>query len=177
VPSGTEQYYSFDHANIHVVSLDSQLSNRDPAQREAMRQWLVNDLEANDSDWTIVIFHHPPYSKGVHHDSDAEQAEIDMRQTFGPVFEAHGVDVVFSGHAHSYERSWYLHGHQGKSTSFDAARHAELNQAGEPAIGQNDERRIDRSVRAVAVTTRWSIRLPAMPDRPIAKIRANLAII
>ncbi|HMV71050.1 MAG TPA: metallophosphoesterase family protein [Pseudomonadales bacterium] len=139
VPSGTEQYYSFDHANIHVVSLDSQLSNRDPAQREAMRQWLVNDLEANDSDWTIVIFHHPPYSRGVHHDSDVEQAEIDMRQTFGPVFEAHGVDVVFSGHAHSYERSWYLHGHQGKSTSFDAARHAELNKAGEPAIGQNEE--------------------------------------
>lgn len=139
VPSGTEQYYAFDHANVHIVSLDSQLSNRDPAQRAAMRQWLVDDLAANDSDWTIVIFHHPPYSKGVHHDSDHEQAEIDMRETFGPVFEQHGVDVVFSGHSHSYERSWYLHGHQGRSASFDAQRHAELNAAGQPAIGQHDE--------------------------------------
>lgn len=139
VPSGTEQYYAFDHANLHVVSLDSQLSNRDPLQRATMRQWLVDDLTANTRDWTIVIFHHPPYSKGVHHDSDEEQPEIDMRESFGPLFEAHGVDMVFSGHAHSYERSWYLHGHQGKSATFDPATHAELNAAGEPAIGQDEE--------------------------------------
>lgn len=139
VPSGTEQYYAFDHANLHVVSLDAQLTNRDPVQRAAMRQWLIEDLSANDSDWTIVIFHLPPYSRGVHHDSDVEQAEIDMRETFGPVFERYGVDVVYSGHSHSYERSWYLRGHHGKSASFDPQRHAELNAAGDPAIGQGDE--------------------------------------
>ena len=68
--SGTEQYYSVDYGNVHVVSLDSQLSARDPAQREAMKEWLVADLAANDRDWTIVIFHHPPYTKGANHDSD-----------------------------------------------------------------------------------------------------------
>ncbi len=152
VASGTEQYYSFDHANVHVVSLDSQLSNRDPVQRETMRQWLIRDLSANRSDWTVVIFHHPPYTKGVHHDSDQEQAEVDMREIFGPVFEKYGVDVVYGGHAHSYERSWYLRGHQGRSTSFDAARHAELNAAGRPAIGQGDEayRQGDRVVYTVS---------------------------
>jgi len=136
VASGTEQYYAFDYGNVHVVSLDSQLSNRDPAQRLAMRDWLVDDLGQNRLDWTVVIFHHPTYTKGQNHDSDREQAEIDMRETFAPVFEDHGVDVVYSGHSHSYERSWYLHGHYGLSDSFDADEHAELNARGKPSLGQ-----------------------------------------
>lgn len=139
VPSGTEQYYSFDHGNVHVVSLDSQLSNRDPAQRAAMREWLIDDLNHNALDWTIVIFHHPPYTKGENHDSDLEQAEIDMRETFAPVFEDHGVDVIYGGHAHSYERSWYINGHHGKSPSFEAEQHAELNSDGEPSLGQGED--------------------------------------
>lgn len=139
VASGTEQYYAFDHGNVHIVSLDSQLSNRDPAQRAAMRDWLVDDLGRNKLDWTIVIFHHPPYSKGENHDSNLEQAEVDMRETFAPVFEDYGVDVVYSGHAHSYERSWYLHGHYGLSDTFDAGKHTELNKQGKPAIGQGEE--------------------------------------
>ena len=139
VASGTEQYYAFDYGNVHVVSLDSQLSNRDSQQRAAMRDWLVDDLSQNTLDWTIVIFHHPPYSKGENHDSNLEQAEIDMRTTFTPVFENHAVDVVYSGHAHSYERSWYLHGHQGNSDTFNSTQHAELNASGSPANGQGQE--------------------------------------
>ena len=139
VPSGTEQYYSFDYGNVHVVSLDSQLTNRDKAQRATMRDWLVDDLSANESDWTIVIFHHPPYSKGSNHDSDREQNEIDMRVTFAPVFEDYGVDVIYSGHSHSYERSWYLRGHYGMSDSFDVTRDALLDPYGNPALGQGSE--------------------------------------
>jgi hypothetical protein len=139
VASGTEQYYAFDYGNVHVISLDSQLSNRDPQQRAVMRDWLVDDLSHNTLDWTIVIFHHPPYSKGENHDSNLEQAEIDMRTTFTPIFENHGVDVVYSGHAHSYERSWYLHGHRETSDTFDSAQHAQLNAGGSPANGQGEE--------------------------------------
>ena len=139
VPSGTEQYYGVDHGNVHIVSLDSQLSNRDPAQRQVMRDWLIDDLSQNTLDWTIVIFHHPPYSKGENHDSNLEQGEIDMRETFAPVFEDYGVDVVYSGHAHSYERSWYLNGHHGMSETFDSQQHAELNRNGEPSLGQGEE--------------------------------------
>jgi hypothetical protein len=132
VPSGTEQYYSFDYGNVHVISLDSQLSARDDAQRAAMRHWLSANLRANMQDWTIVIFHHPPYSKGANHDSDniennpIDRPQYDMRQEFTPLFEAHGVDVVYSGHSHSYERSYYLRGHTGTSESFSYAAHTEL---------------------------------------------------
>ena len=139
VPSGTEQYYSLNYGNVHVVSLDSQLTNRDEAQRATMRDWLVDDLSANELDWTIVIFHHPPYSKGSNHDSDREQNEIDMRVAFAPVFENYGVDVIYSGHSHSYERSWYLRGHYGMSDTFDTASNAFLDSHGKPALGQGNE--------------------------------------
>lgn len=145
-PSGTEQYYSFDHGNVHVVSLDSQLSARDTLQRQAMREWLEADLEANELDWTIVIFHHPVYTKGSHDSDEAaasrfgiDQPILDLRREFTPVFEKHGVDITFSGHSHTYERSWYLHGHRGDADTFDAVAHAELNAQGEPAIGHGEE--------------------------------------
>lgn len=139
-PSGTEQYYSMNYGNVHLVSLDGQLSNADDDQRQAMADWLVADLSGNNRDWTIVIFHHPPYSKGENHNSDFEQREIDLREVFTPIFEDHGVDAVYGGHAHSYERSYYLNGHQGMSDTFDPNIHAELNQIGEPAIGQGNEK-------------------------------------
>ncbi len=141
--SGTEQYYSVDYGNVHIVSLDSQLSARDDTARAAMKQWLISDLAANTRDWTIVIFHHPPFSKGNNHDSDDAQdsafsidkPQFDMRVEFTPVFEDYGVDVVYSGHSHSYERSYYLHGFRGTSASFDPARHAEINNDRQPALG------------------------------------------
>lgn len=141
--SGTEQYYAFDHGNIHIVSLDSQLTARDDAQRDAMKQWLIDDLSANTADWTIVIFHHPPYTKGSH-DSDQLLGGIDqpifaMREEFTPVFDAYGVDLVYGGHSHIYERSYYIGDHTGLSDTYDPAIHAELNDDGEAASGKGDE--------------------------------------
>ncbi len=143
LPSGTEQYYSFDHANVHIVSLDSQLSMRDSDGRAAMLQWLNDDLTANNLDWTIVIFHHPPYTKGSH-DSDKNLGGIDqpifaIREEFTPIFEQYGVDLVYSGHSHIYERSYYIKGHTGLSDTFDPVVNAELNDVGDPANGQGAE--------------------------------------
>jgi len=148
LPSGSEQYYSFDHGNVHFVSLDSQLTARDPNQRAAMKTWLIDDLAANASDWTIVFFHHPPYSKGANHDSDDteklggfDMPQQHMREEFVPVFDKYGVDLVYSGHSHSYERSYYLRNLVGKSDTYSPAVHAELV-AGDPerpASGRDGE--------------------------------------
>jgi hypothetical protein len=133
VPSGTEQYYSFDYGAVHFVSLDSQLSARDPDQLDAMKAWLIDDLSSTTADWTIVIFHHPPYSKGANHDSDDteklngfDMPQQWMREEFVPIFDQYGVDVVYNGHSHSYERSYYLTNLTGKSDTYSAANNAEL---------------------------------------------------
>ncbi len=117
--SGTEAYYSFDYGNIHVVCLDSTESDRSPTG--PMLTWLVQDLAANHAVWTIAFFHHAPYSKGSH-DSDTERELVEMRQYAVPILEAGGVDLVLSGHSHSYERTFLLNGHVGTSSTLAPAQ-------------------------------------------------------
>ena len=116
VPSGTEAYYSFNYANIHFVCLDSEVSDRSPTG--AMYSWLMTDLVANTQDWTVVFFHHPPYSKGTHNSDVINSAMSDMRENFTAIFEMYGVDLVFTGHSHNYERSFPVLGHRGTSDTF-----------------------------------------------------------
>jgi len=113
--SGTEHYYSFDYANIHFVCLDAMTAVfRQPGS--AMLQWLQADLADTTSDWIIAFWHHPPYTKGSH-DSDYEFELIEMRQNALPILESFGVDLVLSGHSHSYERSYLINGHYGGSST------------------------------------------------------------
>ena len=119
--SGSEAYYSFDYANIHFISLDSYISNR--SSNGAMLTWLENDLASTTQKWIIAIWHHPPYSKGSH-DSDTEARMIEMRQNAVPILEDYGVDLILSGHSHSYERSYLMKGQYGNSNTFDPDQHA-----------------------------------------------------
>jgi len=112
--SGTEAYYSFDYGNIHFICLDSHETSR--LQGGAMMNWLTQDLAATSQEWIIAFWHHPPYSKGSHN-SDTETPLIQMRENALPILEAAGVDLVLSGHSHSYERSYLIDGHYGVSTT------------------------------------------------------------
>jgi len=114
--SGTEAYYSFDYGNIHLVVLDSVESNKAPTG--AMLTWLKNDLATTTQPWIIAYWHHPPYSKGFH-DSDTETALREMRENALPILEDASVDLVLNGHNGSYERSFLIDGHYGKSGTFE----------------------------------------------------------
>ena len=119
-PSGTEAYYSFDYGNIHFISLESYETDRSVGG--AMHRWLENDLQNTLQEWIVAFWHHPPYTKGSH-DSDRERELIEMRQNFLPLLEEYGVDLVLSGHSHSYERSYFLNGHYDNSNTFNRAIH------------------------------------------------------
>lgn len=116
--SGTEAYYSIDYGNIHFICLES-TSGALRSANSAMWTWLESDLSSNDKTWTIAFWHHPPYSKGSHN-SDSEGELVDMRQRANPILEAGGVDLVLSGHSHSYERSFLVDGHYGTSGTLNA---------------------------------------------------------
>ncbi|MEO8616001.1 MAG: metallophosphoesterase family protein, partial [Luteolibacter sp.] len=122
--SGTERYYSFNYGNIHFICLDSQTSNTEvdnPAttgvnEDGPMASWLRADLAANTATWTIAFWHHPPYSRGSVN-SDYTEQSITMRTHFNPILEDGGVDLLYFGHSHNYERSVLLDGHYGDSAS------------------------------------------------------------
>jgi len=114
VASGTAHYYSFDWGNVHFVSLDSEtvpLSKDGP-----MLTWLERDLTATAADWIVVFFHRAPYSMG-RHDSDRDERAVLVRQHVLPLLDAHGVDLVLTGHMHGCQRSFQLRGHYGLSDS------------------------------------------------------------
>ena len=66
--------------------------------------WLAADLAGNTRAWTVIYLHHPPYSSSLHGSDSAVRADL------VPLCDLHGVDVVFSGHDHVYERTHPLAG-------------------------------------------------------------------
>ncbi|MBI2362730.1 MAG: metallophosphoesterase [Elusimicrobia bacterium] len=86
-------FYSFDAGDAHFAVVDT--SDAGAAQRA----WLERDLGAAKARWTFVLMHAPLYSTGPHGGSGA------LRRSLEPVFERRGVDAVFQGHDHHYERT------------------------------------------------------------------------
>jgi hypothetical protein len=87
------EYYSFKKDNVGFYSLNSNYMDKKQVQ------WIEDELAKDSSDWKIVFCHHPPYSSGKKHGSDAQ-----LREVIEPILLKHGVDVVFAGHEHFYER-------------------------------------------------------------------------
>ena len=87
------RYYTYAAKNVRFFALDSNQVDR------AELTWLESALKASDEAWKICYFHHPLYSNGGTHGPS-----IDVRVAFEPLFVAYGVNVVFAGHDHVYER-------------------------------------------------------------------------
>ncbi len=88
-----ERYYTYKKGNVQFFALDS--NYMDPPQLA----WLEKELSASKSDWKICYFHHPLYSSAKFHGSSVE-----LRGILEPLFLKYGVQVVFAGHEHIYER-------------------------------------------------------------------------
>ena len=118
VPSGSEAYYSFDYGQIHVIALEANTPSL-LLPGSPMLAWMTNDLAATSLKWKVVIIHNPPYSKGGH-DSDIETDLIQIRQNIMPLLEQYKVDLILCGHSHVYERTYFINGHYGVSSTFNS---------------------------------------------------------
>jgi hypothetical protein len=90
---GGERYYSFKRNDVAFFALDSTYMS--PTQLG----WLEGQLRNSSAAWKICYFHHPLYSDGKFHGPD-----LDLRSVLAPMFQKYGVNAVFSGHEHVYER-------------------------------------------------------------------------
>ena len=87
--SRSNDYYSFDYGNAHIVVLDSGHSGSLPATQLT---WLSNDLAAASSaKWKIVVLHWPFY---CHNERDLEGSSRDALA----IFDQYGVDLCISAH-------------------------------------------------------------------------------
>jgi predicted phosphodiesterase len=92
---GVSQWYSFDCGSAHFAMLDSNMFI------SAQAEWLAEDL-SNDATWKFAAFHHPPYSSSYSHWG----GWLNLRTAWEPEFIANGVNAVFNGHVHVYERCY-----------------------------------------------------------------------
>ncbi len=107
--------YSFDYGNAHFLFLDANphlfdnnlpggapFNTAPPAfvtYPTALGQWVINDLDSSKQLWKVVVFHQPAFSSG-----DATLFNAQMRSV-AKLLEDHGVNVVFNGHEHNYQRT------------------------------------------------------------------------
>ena len=112
---GGQRYYVFKKGDVAFFALDS--TYMDPTQLK----WLEQNLRDSQARWKICFFHHPLYSNGRAHGPD-----VDLRRQLAPLFQRYGVDAVFSGHEHVYERVkpesniyYFILGNSGKLMAHD----------------------------------------------------------
>jgi hypothetical protein len=98
VPDGNERFYAFEAGPALFVSLDVHTSSFAPGSPQ--HTWLEETLASSNHVWKFAFLHSGPYSCSRVHGSN-----LPVRQSFSPLFERYGMDVVFSGHDHGYERS------------------------------------------------------------------------
>ncbi|HEU4935581.1 MAG TPA: metallophosphoesterase, partial [Vicinamibacterales bacterium] len=87
------RYYTFAVKNVRFFALDSNRPDR------AELAWVDEALRSSSEEWKICYFHHPLYSNGVKHGP-----ALELRVLLEPILVRNGVDIVFSGHDHVYER-------------------------------------------------------------------------
>lgn len=102
-----EWYYTFTYGNAQFFMIDS---NRPVEPGSEQYLMLEKDLAASTAVWKIAVFHHPPYNSdeddyGNTYEGDTTWGDEDTR-TLAPLFEQYGIDIVFNGHIHDYERTW-----------------------------------------------------------------------
>jgi acid phosphatase type 7 len=96
-----EKWYDVEYDNIHFIVLNSNLSLYTDSEQY---MWLEDNLQniKKNIKFTVVFFHHPLFSTGPH-----SADEMGVGDILIPLFERSGVDLVFSGHDHDYERSMF----------------------------------------------------------------------
>src|SRR5215470_4857359 len=112
---GGQRYYTFNKGDAQFFVLDS--NYMDPTQLS----WVEENLQKSKAKWKIAYFHHPLYSNGRTHGPD-----LDLRTRLRPLFQEYGVNAVFSGHEHVYERVrpedsiyYFILGNSGKLMTHD----------------------------------------------------------
>jgi acid phosphatase type 7 len=104
-PRSTKRYYSFDWGNTHFVALDSELYHGDRgSDPKRQKDFLEQDLAASRKRWKVAFLHRSPYGSSRHGGDGRVKEDLE------PLFARHGVDLVFSGHDHVYERTVPIRG-------------------------------------------------------------------
>jgi len=92
---GSPGYYAFNLGGWSIYALNS---NCEAISCPTEYRWLKRELAAKPRQCSIFTMHHPRFSSGVKHGSDASMSR------FFRIAQAHSVEMILAGHEHVYER-------------------------------------------------------------------------
>lgn len=98
----SRQFYSFNYQNVHFIAMSAEV----PYEAGSKQYNFVKaDLQKTVSDpginWIIVFYHRLAYT------SPSVIGSIPgLRDTYHPLFEKYGVDLVIQAHSHNYQRTY-----------------------------------------------------------------------
>ncbi|CAI9117891.1 OLC1v1019380C1 [Oldenlandia corymbosa var. corymbosa] len=98
--SNSNFYYSFDAGGIHFLMLGAYT---DYNKTGAQFGWLQSDLQSINrsiTPWVVAAWHPPWYNSYSSHYQEFECMRLQMEE----LLYQYGIDIVFSGHVHAYER-------------------------------------------------------------------------
>jgi acid phosphatase type 7 len=93
-----ETSYTLDYQGVRFIIINS----TDKKNLSRQNEWIEKYLANNPNKWTIVSFHHPFYSSAEDRDDNG------TRNAYQKLFDKYNVDLVLSGHDHSYARSYKI---------------------------------------------------------------------
>lgn len=104
----TGLYYSYEYENATFIVLNT--NDGDGSVSQAQMEWAAGVAESATTDWLILLTHKAPYSKGPHGD---ESDVLALRDALDGFCAQYDVDLVLSGHDHTYLRTPFLsHGEE-----------------------------------------------------------------
>ena len=124
-PAGYEtENFSFDYGNVHFVFLGVNAYEETGA-------WALEDLTASSKTWKLAAFHYPVFPL--------------MPEGVGGMFygkipdalDAGKVDILFSGHEHSFARSYPIRGYEMFDRPSEGTVHYILGNSGDNGFSSN----------------------------------------
>lgn len=106
------QFYSFDYGEVHFIVLNTQFDEMEQFQPGLLteeKKWFVNDLEKTRKKWKIVLMHKDVLTYEIRNRGDRQAGFSDIGKEWMPLFDQYGIDVVLTGHLHTYRRRDHLY--------------------------------------------------------------------
>lgn len=102
----SEQYYSFDYQNTHFLTISSEVAGHEGSkQYDFVKKDLSTAYQKSTINWIIIFLHNPLYNSPA---GNVNAIDLALVETYHPLFDKYGVDLVLQAHNHNYQRSYPL---------------------------------------------------------------------
>ena len=108
----SQTYYAFTYGNVRVIVMDSDRNSfsKGSSQYNFVQSQLQQASQDSNIKFIIAYIHKPFYTSantcGDSACSNGGSTPTSLRNTYHPLFDQYGVDVVLTGHVHTYQRTF-----------------------------------------------------------------------